>query len=63
MKDEDAQRSVITLHDADHENHFKQALIKEYVINNGLDDVEPWADSEFNRIFVAYMYPDVTKVM
>jgi hypothetical protein len=25
--------------------------------------VENWLDSEYHRIFVTYMYPDVTKVM
>ena len=63
MRDDDAIGSVIILHDDDHEQQFKQQLLREYVTNNGLDDVEPWADSEFNRIFVTYMYPDVTKVM
>lgn len=59
---QDPQGSVIILHDADHEDQFKQELLKQYVINNGLEDVEPWLDSQFNQIFVAYMYPDVTKV-
>jgi hypothetical protein len=61
MRD-DEKGSVIILHDAEHEEHFKQELLKQYVINNGLEDVEPWLDSEFNQIFVTYMYPDVTKV-
>lgn len=26
------------------------------------DSVEHWLDSEFNRIYVTYAYPDVTKV-
>lgn len=35
------------------------------VTNNGMQldsDVEEWADSEFNRIYVLYHYADVTKV-
>jgi len=54
--------SVIILHDDDHEQQFKNELLRQYVTNNGLEDVEPWLDSEFNQIFVTYMYPDVTKV-
>lgn len=54
--------SVIILHDDDQEQQFKAELLKRYVTNNGLEDVEPWLDSEFNQIFVTYMYPDVTKV-
>jgi hypothetical protein len=60
MKNE--ERSVINLPDTDAEEEFKQDLLKQYVINNGLEDVEPWLDSQFNQIFVTYMYPDVTKV-
>jgi hypothetical protein len=31
--------------------------------DNGMDtSVENWLDSEFNRIYVTYAYPDVTKV-
>ena len=63
MKDDVEIGSVIILHDDDHEQQFKQQLLRDYVTNNGLDDVEHWADSVFNRIFVTYMYPDVTKVM
>lgn len=39
--------------------------LRELVISNDykLDSsVENWLDSEFNRIYVAYAYPDVTKV-
>ena len=60
MRDE--TRSVIILHDDEHEEEFKKELLRQYVTNNGLEDVEPWLDSEFNQIFVTYMYPDVTKV-
>jgi hypothetical protein len=55
-------RSVIILHDAEHEEAFEQELRRQWVINNGLEDTEKWLDSEFNRIFVTYMYPDVTKI-
>lgn len=60
MKDE--QRSVIILRDEEHEEEFRRELIKQYVTNNGLEDIEPWIDSEFNLIFMTYMYPDVTKI-
>lgn len=60
MRDE--KGSVIILRDDSHEEQFKRELLQHYATNNGLDDVEPWLDSEFNQIFVAYMYPDVTKV-
>ena len=60
MKDE--QGSVIILRDEEHEEEFRRELIKQYVTNNGLEDVEPWIDSEFNLIFMTYMYPDVTKI-
>lgn len=60
MRDE--QRSVIILRDEEHEEEFRRELIKQYVTNNGLEDVEPWIDSEFNLIFIMYMYPDVTKI-
>jgi hypothetical protein len=53
-------RSVIISTDEEEEALYSQ-LIRVYVTNNGLEDVEPWFDSEFNRIFIAYMYPDVTK--
>lgn len=39
--------------------------LKEFLINNDFkmdDSVENWLDSEFNRIYVTYAYPDVTKV-
>ncbi len=39
--------------------------LRELVISNNYridSSVENWLDSEFNRIYVAYAYPDVTKV-
>lgn len=39
--------------------------LREFLINNDFqmdDSVENWLDSEFNRIYVTYAYPDVTKV-
>jgi hypothetical protein len=39
--------------------------LRELVISNNYrmdTSVENWLDSEFNRIYVAYAYPDVTKV-
>jgi hypothetical protein len=43
---------------------FLDELEKRYFTNGGsMDtDVEDWLDSEFNRIYVTYAYPDVTKV-
>jgi hypothetical protein len=39
--------------------------LRELVISNNYrmdTSVENWLDLEFNRIYVAYAYPDVTKV-
>ena len=39
--------------------------LRELIISNNYrmdSSVENWLDSEFNRIYVAYAYPDVTKV-
>jgi len=39
--------------------------LRELVISNNYrmdTSVENWLDVEFNRIYVAYAYPDVTKV-
>jgi hypothetical protein len=43
---------------------FVDKLARKYLSNGGNmdDDVEDWLDSEFNRIYVTYAYPDVTKV-
>lgn len=38
--------------------------IEEFFERTPRDEVvENWLDSEYHRIFVTYMYPDVTKVM
>lgn len=38
--------------------------IEEFFESTPADEVvENWLDSEYHRIFVTYMYPDVTKVM
>jgi hypothetical protein len=54
--------SVIILSTEEEEEMFQQELRKQYITNNGLEETEKWIDSEFNRIFVTYMYPDVTKI-
>jgi hypothetical protein len=37
--------------------------IEEFFDRTPADEaVENWLDSEYHRIFVTYMYPDVTKV-
>jgi hypothetical protein len=43
---------------------FVDKLARKYFSNGGNmdNDVEDWLDSEFNRIYVTYAYPDVTKV-
>jgi hypothetical protein len=42
----------------------KMKEIEEFFSNNITDEaVENWLDSEYYRVFVTYMYPDVTKVM
>jgi hypothetical protein len=43
---------------------FEKTLTKHLISNGGLMDetTESWLDSEFNRIYVTYAYPDVTKV-
>jgi len=43
---------------------FKDDLLLESIRRDkGVVDEESWLDEEFNRIFVTYAYPDVTKVM
>jgi hypothetical protein len=38
--------------------------IEEFFDRTPADEVvENWLDSEYHRIFVTYMYPDVTEVM
>ena len=43
---------------------FETELAKHIISNGGSMDetTESWLDSEFNRIYVTYAYPDVTKV-
>lgn len=42
----------------------KMKEIDEFFNQDITDEVvESWLDSEYHRIFVAYMYPDTTKVM
>ncbi len=39
--------------------------LRTFLLNNDFKmdtSVENWLDSEFNRIYVTYAYPDVTKV-
>lgn len=45
-------------------NDFVQDLHKAYIQHGGSMDseVESWMDSEFNRTFVTWMYPDVTNI-
>ena len=44
----------------DFANELRKLLIKHDF--NMDSSVENWLDSEFNRIYVTYAYPDVTKV-
>lgn len=45
------------------EDKFEELLISEFKKLQGFDkSQEDWLDSEFNKIFVTYMYPDVTKI-
>ena len=45
------------------EDKFEQLLVSEFKKLQGFDkSQEDWLDSEFNKIFVTYMYPDVTKI-
>ena len=43
---------------------FQQELTLAYLQHGGRMDerVEKWMDSEFNRVFVTWMYPDVTNI-
>ena len=45
-------------------DEFVRQLASHIISNNGQMDetTESWLDSEFNRIYVTYAYPDVTKV-
>jgi DNA-binding GntR family transcriptional regulator len=54
----------IELHTDEELEAFKDDLLLESIRRDkGVVDEESWLDEEFNRIFVTYAYPDVTKVM
>jgi hypothetical protein len=55
---------LVELRTIDELRDFEQALRNKLLANDfKMDkDVENWLDSEFNRIYVTYAYPDVTKV-
>ena len=55
---------IVELRTIDELRDFEKALRNKLLANNfKMDDsVESWLDSEFNRIYVTYAYPDVTKV-
>lgn len=54
----------IELHTDEELEQFNEDLILEAALRekHATDDEENWLDNEFNRIFVTYTYPDVTKV-
>jgi len=57
------QGSVININNDEELMEFELELKRHLEQNDyKLDDSESLWDSEFNRIFVTYMYPDVTKV-
>jgi hypothetical protein len=43
---------------------FQQDLAQAYIQHGGRMDekVEKWMDSEFNRVFVTWMYPDLSNM-
>lgn len=55
---------VVTLQTNEQLELFETELAKHLISNGGNMDetTESWLDSEFNRIYVTYAYPDVTKV-
>jgi hypothetical protein len=55
---------VVELRTQDDVVEFEHKLRQRLLANDGMMDktTESWLDSEFNRIYVAYAYPDVTKV-
>lgn len=55
---------VIAITSNEELDEFTNELRKFFINNDYKMDttVENWLDSEFNRIYVAYAYPDVTKV-
>ena len=54
----------VDLQTIDELRDFEKALRNRLLANDFKMDssVENWLDSEFNRIYVTYAYPDVTKV-
>ena len=54
----------IELHTDEELEQFSEDLILEATLRekHAIDEEENWLDNEFNRIFVTYTYPDVTKV-
>ena len=55
---------LVHLQTNDELDEFVRTLTAHIISNNGQMDetTENWLDSEFNRIYVTYAYPDVTKV-
>jgi hypothetical protein len=55
---------LVDLQTIDELREFEKALRNKLLANDFKMDnsVEDWLDSEFNRIYVTYAYPDVTKV-
>jgi hypothetical protein len=55
---------LIEMRTIDELREFEKALRNRLLANDFKMDssVENWLDSEFNRIYVTYAYPDVTKV-
>ena len=55
---------LVELQTIDELRDFEKALRNKLLANDFKMDssVEDWLDSEFNRIYVTYAYPDVTKV-
>jgi hypothetical protein len=55
---------IVELATSDDLIEFERKL-RAFLMNNDFkmdESVENWLDSEFNRIYVTYAYPDVTKV-
>ncbi len=54
---------IIELTSNDDKVKFEELLLAEFKKLNGFDqEHEDWLDSEFNKVFITYMYPDVTKM-
>jgi hypothetical protein len=55
---------LVDMRTIDDLREFEKALRNKLLANDFKMDssVENWLDSEFNRIYVTYAYPDVTKV-